>query len=330
MSERKMSGNESALSNAEQFARFKAQECGPTLAEMHPEIVEDAKVMRLNNVASKYHVMGLFNVTESIALSITAKAIQVLLSKDARNELYRERLRVVRSQLGSETGRKMKDEKRGIFGLSDEENRRNSVIGASAAGKKTKEMGTGIFGMSSEQKQDHAILANSAKKNSWFNTEREFEGMTEGDYALKIARRPEYYMKPPYEKSLDYKKIADAVNAKFGGNRSERTTQRFFERFRLNENIGRVVGTAQTDLDWRPVKSVYSETVDGMTAGQYVLYLAGKPEFQLPSGLGNTATHRPNNEKIANEMNSKFTQKRTIGAIRALLSDQKKRMKGGE
>jgi general stress protein YciG len=175
-------------------------------------------------IAQKYKVAEEFGVTEVIATSIVKKALQTLLTPDERKELYTPRVRESQRAAG------LRDKELGVklFGRSPEKMRADSQRAGTAA----KEKGTGIFAMTREQLSELGKKAgNAPREGGWFKR-KIVDGMDEGTYALSLLSDPEF---KPVSGPPDYTKIMEAVNAKYGNNRSRSATKGFYENERVRE-----------------------------------------------------------------------------------------------
>lgn len=209
---------------AERFAIKLVKEHGPVFAAVNPQIIDELRNgMTAEQISQKYHVAVQFGVTEEIAGSIVHEALQRLLTPDEREEIYGPR----KKETGRKVGLRSKEEGFGVFGRSSEKRTSDSKKAAAAA----KKLGVGIFGMSQKELSDAGKKGGGAvKETGWFG-EKIVEEMDEGTFAKELAQKPEFQRPAgdPFAGSPDYTKIMDAVNERYGKNRSRSATKGFFE-----------------------------------------------------------------------------------------------------
>ena len=211
-------------SEAEKFALRRINECAPDFALNHPQIVEDLRIMTLEDVAKKYNVEELFSVTLQIAKGIVNRAIRIILTPEEIKELYGPRL----IKLHREVGLNSFANGTGLFGITAEE-RKAASIKAGRGGSVTLERGVGLFGMDREARVAASKKAHAVRGDGWFDG-KIVDEMNEGTYAKHLASLSEYQISSgQFKGSPDYTKIMNAVNLLYGKNRSRSATKGFFE-----------------------------------------------------------------------------------------------------
>jgi hypothetical protein len=235
MSERPIARGE-ILRHKERFALSKIKECGPRFATLYPQIVEDIKSLNSKEIAQKYNVAALFGVTETIAESIVKTALRELIPTDERDKIYGPRLHNARSKSGNQ----LYEQKRGIWGMTDEERAKvHSPENKSLGGQAIKSRKLGIFGMTDEERTLNLKKAYAARTDNWFGG-KIIDGMDEGTFAQHLSDIPEYRISVgKHAGFLDWEKIVTAVNEKFKNNRSRGALRGLLERYTKQKKSAR-------------------------------------------------------------------------------------------
>ena len=144
-----------------------------------------------------------------------------MLTSEQRRDVFGPRLHTVRSRVGKE----VYEEKKGLWGMTPEKrasvHRRENKVKAGKAAKKR-------FSLSDAERKEVSARANAARVDSWEN--KRVDGVSEGDFARRLIGLPEYRIAVagPHKGQPDYRRIAGAVNEKYGKNRTKESAQAFF------------------------------------------------------------------------------------------------------
>ena len=176
----------------QRFAIKRIYECGPKLAEMHPEMVTDAFGLTAEELAVKYGVKEFFGVNTSIAKRIFARALKELMSSAD--------LKARETHLQEKVRGQNKIAEKGIYGLTTEKLQRNAAMGGRASkgvtgnrtrsGSTTRDKGAGIFSYTPEKLKEISLEGHKDRDDSWVRVA--VDGVDEGNFTLALSRNPDY------------------------------------------------------------------------------------------------------------------------------------------
>lgn len=120
------------------------------------------------------------------------------------------------------SGHVLQEEKRGLFGISEEERKRNSRNGGKVGGKISKKNKRGIFAQTPKELKIVSMKGIISRgQTPWEVSYSEETGISEEDYAFELSQFPEYiFQSGPNKGRVMCKKIAEEINRLYGNNRT--------------------------------------------------------------------------------------------------------------